>query len=115
MKKNLTFYEIIFTITIGFYGCETDAVKDSPIEQQKLSPEMEVFQEQLTAFNASYSSKSLAAKTNQENLFIEASKDLLLANGVSENKVEQLVKQDKSNMVKMAMLTFFENKKSINK
>src|SRR5690606_10184250 len=41
-------------------------------------------------------------KTNQENLFIEASKDLLLANGVSENKVEQLVKQDKSKMVKMA-------------
>lgn len=33
MKKNLNFYVIIFTITIGFFGCETDAVEDSTIEQ----------------------------------------------------------------------------------
>lgn len=76
---------------------------------------MEVFQEQLTGFNASYGTKSETAKTNQENLFIDASKNLLLANGVSEKKVNQLMKQGKDKMVKMAMLTFFENKKSINK
>ena len=113
-KKNLKIYVIILTVVIGFFGCEEDSIEERAIKQNKLSTEMEAFQKQLVGFDSSFSSKNESAKANQEFLFIEASRNLLLANGVTENEINEMMKQDKGNMVKMAMSTFFENKSLIN-
>jgi len=113
MKKNLKTYVIVFAFAVGFFGCEKDSIEENAIEQNQLSIEMEAFQKQLTVFDSAFTSKTTTYKTTKENSFIEAAKNLLLANGISENKVNELMMKDKDNLVKMAMLTFFENKKLI--